>query len=330
MNKKLLGLAITAALSGAMNAQAFINFDTNGTAAGGVIQTDVFDWAPGNVLFQSLIQPGLGTTPFELYGHGSLSSFLLNGSFNAAAPAGSEFTYTFHIPMLGSFTPTSTWDLNALSGGVFEIFYGAAANNNTITGGGFADGRLILQGSFNPDLAIAGDNGTVKVVTSSATKPLDGFGADNKPGVTSKIINGNMNFTIDATYADSDFFLTDVVNSLIAFDLDLSSQLTAPFTQVNPSSIVGGVAGELSVFNPLSTLGATGGSVGPYNITPNYDGAGPLGVNDTSCPGGFPCDIHVQSDASSTFQATAAPEPATLALIGVSLLGFGASRRRKV
>lgn len=346
MNKKIIALAIAAMVGGALNAEAAIEFDRTGAGGsaailsdgdGATIFTDVFDWAPGNILFQNIVRRGAAegqAFAFDLYGHGVLSSYLLNGNPVALSAPGSEITYTFKVPVIATVGPAATsWNLNALGGGTFEMFFQSAANSVAATGAGFSDGQLILSGAFQPrfdPLVYAnGESGNLSSSAIPGTKPLldqNSNGTTSLGSIRTDKMNGSVNLAIDALFADRNFFITDVTDQTdpLEFDVDFASFLGAPFTQVDPSAIVGGKSGETATIGANAWGTAPGATTGPFNITPNFGGDN---LNNAGCTT-FPCDIMVQSDASSKFTATLTPEPGTLALIGASMLGLGISRRR--
>ena len=344
MNKKIIALAVAALVGGALNAEAAIQFDRTG--AGGsaailgdgksaTIVTDVFDWAPGNILLKNIVRNNAAAGQvfqFDMYGHGVLTGYLLNGLPAALSAPGSEITYTFKVPVLATVgTGAKSWELNAAGGGSFEMFFQSATNSVSATGAGFSAGQLIFGGTFQPrfdtSLYAIGESGNVSTSVNPVKPALDGNGANNSlTNIKTDKVNGSVSFAIDGTYADRNFFVTDVtgVNDPLFFDVDLAGALIAPFLQVDPSAIVGGKTGETATIGANAWGTVPAGLVGPFNIVPNFGGDN---INDASCTT-FPCDILVQSDASSKFVATLTPEPGSLALIGASILGLGISRRR--
>ncbi len=320
--------ALAAALSLAGNANAFILFDVNGdTAAGGEVQIDIFDWFPGNALFVDAVPITTAQNEFEVLIQASLNESTLG--------PGTEVTFQARVPLraqidsVGGSGTTYIVD-TILDGGVFDIYYddmgagGLGTTGGVMSGGinntdglGFGDGRHILHGDILA--SVQPETGGITIGPASVGL-LDQYGVDNQGGVTTVGVTGNLPLIRIETAAfaglplgfDLSFFPADINGTTIDVpddgdpntldhDMELSTDNLAQFNNSNPHDVVIGVA-------------------------PDY---GTDGINDNSCGGTDPCDLHAESDGRSPFKASQVPEPTTTALLGLGLLGLGALRRRR-
>ncbi len=271
---------------------------------------DGFDWLPGNALAVDALNDGVlnvGDT-FTTYYQAELGSFSDGGAGVTTLPTGSAGPYEYTGVAIIQEEVTQAIDLNADSivdlvqfkhvGGTFKMYYDDFGGTNADgfggnSGLGYDDGKLILSADVDA-------GGSTFSLSNPQPVALDQFGSDDLPGIQTVTGNGNTNVDAKVTFVDSNFLKgVDIGDMIVTLKWD--STLATPFDSVNPEkSVVGN--------------------------TPDY-GADNINGLDTGAAGKE--DFHFEADGNMSFKTKTVPEPASLALVSLGLLGMGAFSRKR-
>jgi len=329
MKKTLLLSAIAAfALAVASPAKAdTVLFNPVGNGDSGTFIPIVgVDWYPGNGLAVGASANTTVGTQFQFYYQAFASANCGIGGCESSANqavGGHYFTVAVRIAEVVTDSDASPNGIGTLTFGLvndpnnfFRIYASTTAPDNT-TGVCFVCGDLVYAGT--PQVAgYTSSFTTTQALDITPAHPdaaLDQAGASNSyPGVATIRGSGETSMNVLTTFVNTNYLRALLPGSVVNFNT-LDANADVAFDTVNPAACLLATAMSGSLTSPTCTGGFVGvGTVG--------------NINGLSGP-----NTILEVDGNTAFQAGPAgvvPEPATLSLLGLGLLGAAVARRRQL
>lgn len=304
-----------------------IIFDPDGGGALAPREIDSLDWTPGNAIGIGVRATDPAGTTFQLFYQANLGSALNSDGeivyVNNTGAAGTEDSFTLVLGFQETIS-TTTFDPNTNTGNLTFAFDSGGANffqiyantvpGSNLSGACFVCGTLVMSGSIIPDGFVS----NFSALATAPTTPLDQAGATNNyPTVTTIAGTGSVSLTGAVEFYNTSYF-SGIGGSTIEFAF-ANANTNLPFLQADPSACFFATTSTGGI-SPTCT--GTGGQTG---VAP-FVGVGSVDpVNGISGP-----NIMFQADGNASFDTNQqVPEPVTLLLLGIGLLGSAATHNRQ-
>ncbi len=366
--KQAVALALALGVSSQAYGIGTIWFDRDGAGGTGDIKVDKINWNPNSALFDNLlsqttIDVGGGNTTLGLPDFNENWTFLAQGQLGSTEPGGGDancnlsncfpfgdnhFTFELGLTMEtddpNSQTTPGDAKLEATmaAGGAtnyFKVYFdpnvGAAGVDDAPSAGKGTD--------YGPNSEVADPSGVgqrIEILSGtivaapltfdldqgdSDLRKLDSFNDDNRQDIGTYVGNGSIQFDIRVDTQDNDYFVSDLTT--VSIGTFLTTTIATPFGQVNPALSVQGVTPDYGndVVSGIFTKAGLDGVNGPRTMD-DFS----CGTTDDGLAGEKICDTLVQTQWTQSFNNPEnVPEPGSLALLGISLAGFGLAKRRR-
>lgn len=230
-----------------------------------------FDWAPNTIIHKDVVDGGpVPITPAQSYTQTNLNAYQdSDGLVNSMPGLNIDYEITAVAGWPASVVPNFSGGLDFAdelamnpSQNVVRFYHDTSKDANPLTGEGFADGKVILEG------AVVAGGLSGNFIPDGGASELDGFINDNWPGVDTITGDGAEAAHILVTKVDEAYFPDLPVGSIISY----TTEMVLNFQQTNPSR------------NMATETGSTMSNPGLLNWVSGPDGMNQIDPNNSFSP----------------------------------------------